>query len=376
MDERNTTPDTTNVLDIDTVALDDEDGSLVIIDQTKLPGSIELEHLHTREEAWRAIKRLEVRGAPAIGVAAAIATYLDARASFDAGARDWDQLLARVDETCDYLDSSRPTAVNLSWATARMARVAKEARDEGLSCEQGVRHLHDEAVAIRDEDVRTCRAIGENGLALVSDGDGILTHCNAGQLATVRYGTATAPIYLGHERGYNFYVYCDETRPLLQGARLTAFELMSAGIQTTLQCDNMSASLMRTGAIQAVFVGCDRVAANGDVANKIGTSMVALAARRYGVPFYVCSPTSTIDPGCTSGEQIEIEQRASDEVTDLWYAERMAPTGVDVYNPAFDVTDADLISGIVTEFGVARAPYADSIARILAQRDGGAPAGR
>jgi methylthioribose-1-phosphate isomerase len=218
---------------------------------------------------------------------------------------------------------------------------------------------------VRDEDIRVCRAIGEHGVELVRDGDGIVTHCNAGKLCAVRYGTATAPIYVGQERGLTFHVFCDETRPLLQGARLTAYELMASGVDTTLECDAMSQSLMATGQVQAAFVGCDRVAANGDVANKIGTSMLALACARHDVPLYVCAPTATIDLACPTGADIPIEQRAPEEVTEMWYASRMAPEGVKVYNPAFDVTQADLVAGIVTEFGVARAPYGESLAAIF-----------
>ena len=212
--------------------------------------------------------------------------------------------------------------------------------------------------------IRVCRRIGENGLALVKPGDGILTHCNAGQLATIKYGTATAPIYLGQERGYGFRVYADETRPLLQGARLTAYELHSAGVDVTLLCDNMSASVMAKGLVNAVFVGCDRVAANGDTANKIGTSVVAAVAKHYGVPLYVCAPTSTIDLETPTGAQIRIEERPGEEVTQMWYREPMAPEGIKVYNPAFDVTDHDLIEGIVTEYGVARAPYTESLQKM------------
>ena len=220
---------------------------------------------------------------------------------------------------------------------------------------------------IKAEDIDVCRRIGENGLALIKDGYGLLTHCNAGQLATCKYGTATAPMYLAHEKGYNIRVYCDETRPLLQGARLTAYELHSAGIDTTVLCDNMSASLMKSGAIDAIFVGCDRVAANGDAANKIGTSVVATVAKRYGIPFYVCAPTSTIDINTKTGDDIKIEQRKPEEVTEMWYKERMAPEGVKVYNPAFDVTDNELITGIVTEYGVLRAPYDVSIGKLFDQ---------
>ena len=213
-----------------------------------------------------------------------------------------------------------------------------------------------------------CRSIGKYGLSLVKPGDGLLTHCNAGQLATVKYGTATAPMYLGQEKGYHFKIYCDETRPLLQGARLTSFELSSAGMDVTVLCDNMSASLMRQGKINAVFVGCDRVAANGDTANKIGTSMAALAAKRYHIPFYVCAPTSTIDMSLPDGDSIVIEQRKPEEVTSMWYEKPMAPEEVKVYNPAFDVTDHDLITGIVTEFGIARPPYTESLKEIFLKK--------
>ena len=231
--------------------------------------------------------------------------------------------------------------------------------------------LHQEAVAIKAEDIAVCKRIGEYGLTLVKPGDGLLTHCNAGQLATAKYGTATAPMYLGHEKGYGFKIFADETRPLLQGARLTAYELHESGLDVTLICDNMAASVMKNGWVQAVFVGCDRVAANGDAANKIGTSSVAIAAKRYNIPFYVCAPTSTIDPATPDGAAIHIEQRPAAEVTDMWYEKRMAPQGVKVYNPAFDVTDNDLITGIVTEYGIARAPYTKSLQEILDKKNKG-----
>jgi methylthioribose-1-phosphate isomerase len=228
--------------------------------------------------------------------------------------------------------------------------------------------LRAEAIQIRDEDIQVCRAIGEEGLRLLRDGDGILTHCNAGRLAAVRYGTALAPIHVGAEQGRRFRVFVDETRPLLQGARLTALELQAAGVETTLICDNMAAQVMKNGWAQAVFVGCDRVAANGDVCNKIGTSGLAILARHYGVPFYVCAPTSTIDRAAAAGEDIPIEQRPPEEVTEMWYRERMAPPGVKVYNPAFDVTDGALVTAIVTEFGLARPPYAESLDAIFAEK--------
>ncbi len=356
-----------NILDYETVALVDEDDAIQIIDQTLLPGRIEIIRLHTAKEIWDAIYLLQVRGAPAIGVTAGFGLYLLMKHS-EAGS--YDEFMKELREKSDYLNSSRPTAVNLSWALKRMEEHVKSFVGEGsFDLDAVVKEMRKEASRIKAEDIDVCRRIGENGLSLIKDGDGLLTHCNAGQLATCKYGTATAPMYLAHEKGWNIKVYCDETRPLLQGARLTAFELHSAGIDTTLLCDNMSASLMKTGAINAIFVGCDRVAANGDAANKIGTSMVATVAKRYNVPFYVCAPTSTIDINTPTGDQINIEQRKPSEVTEMWYSERMAPEGVKVYNPAFDVTDNELITGIVTEYGVLRAPYDKAIKELFEKKN-------
>ena len=351
--------------DFDTVDLDEERQALAIIDQTKLPGKMEMLYLTKQEDIWDAIYLLKVRGAPAIGVSAAIGIYLAAK---DIKADSYEDFLAQFRKAKDYLDSARPTAVNLSWALKRQEQVVLSHANEPI--EDIVKALHDEAITIRDEDIAVCRAIGEYGLTLVKDGDGLLTHCNAGRLATVKYGTATAPMYIGAEKGYKFKIFADETRPLLQGARLTAFELAEAGMDVTLECDNMSATAMRNGWIQAVFVGCDRVAANGDTANKIGTSMVALAAARYGVPFYVCAPTSTIDMATETGKDIKIEQRKPEEVTEMWYKERMAPENIKVFNPAFDVTDADLITGIVTEYGIARPPYKEAFEEIFRRKNG------
>lgn len=351
-------------MDYDTVRLDDENNAVVIIDQTKLPGKIEIISLHMAQEIWDAIYLLQVRGAPAIGVAAAYGIYVLAK---QMDTEDYDTFYREFVRQKEYLDSSRPTAVNLSWALNRMQRVVEA--HSGESVAQIKEALHRESVAIQEEDIWVCRMIGEHGLTLVKPGDGILTHCNAGQLATSKYGTATAPIYLGEERGYHFRVFADETRPLLQGARLTAFELQSSGVDVTLICDNMSATVMKNGWVNAVFVGCDRVAANGDAANKIGTSVVAAVAKYYGVPVYICAPTSTIDLNTPTGAEIKIEQRPAEEVTEMWYKERMAPEGIKVFNPAFDVTDHELIAGIVTEYGVARAPYTESLAAIFAEKE-------
>ena len=352
-----------NILNYDTVALDSERGELVIINQTKLPYDIEILRLNTQKQIWDAIYRLEVRGAPAIGIAGAIGAYLAAK---DIKSEDFDTFYSEFVKAKDYLDSSRPTAVNLSWALNRMEKVVLDNKDKSVA--EIVELLHKEAVEIKEEDIWVCKTIGEYGLSLVKPGDGLLTHCNAGQLATSKYGTATAAMYLGHEKGYNFRVFADETRPLLQGARLTAFELHSAGIDVTLICDNMASSVMKKGWIDAVFVGCDRVAANGDTANKIGTSGVGILAKYYGVPMYICAPTSTIDMNCQTGKDIHIEERPAEEITEMWYKERMAPDGVKTFNPAFDVTDHECIAGIITEYGIAYPPFEESLKAIFEKK--------
>lgn len=353
-----------SILDYETVALDDENSALVIIDQTQLPYNTEILSLTKQIEIWNAIYLLQVRGAPAIGVAAAIGIYLAAK---EIEADTYEDFYGQFTKAKEYLASSRPTAVNLFWALNRMDSVAKVNADKTVSELKDI--LHQEAVEIRNEDIWVCQQIGEYGLSMVKPGDGLLTHCNAGQLATVKYGTATAPMYLGFERGYNFRIFADETRPLLQGARLTAYELHEAGLDVTLICDNMSATVMKNGWVNAVFVGCDRVAANGDTANKIGTSVVATVAKRYHVPVYICAPTSTIDLGTKTGDDIHIEQRPAEEVTEMWYKERMAPEGVKVFNPCFDVTDNDLIAGIITEYGIAKAPFETSLKEIFAKKE-------
>lgn len=340
-----------SILDYETVSYEEEKNALVIIDQTKLPGEIALISLTTAQEIWDAIYLLKVRGAPAIGVAAAIGLLVLARQIETDSMQEFIQIL---EAKRAFLNSARPTAVNLSWALNRMMQVCYDHSED--SVQNLKKHLMREAREIHQEDIEVCRQIGENGLALLQPGDGILTHCNAGQLATCKYGTATAPIYLGQERGYHFRVYADETRPLLQGARLTAFELYSAGVDVTLLCDNMSASLMQQGLVQAVLVGCDRVAANGDTANKIGTAVVAAVAKQYQVPVYVCAPTSTIDFDTPTGAEIVIEQRNPEEVSHMWYTAPMTAEGVKIYNPAFDVTTHDLITGFITEKGVVKRP--------------------
>ena len=349
-----------SVFEFDTVTLDEKEHALVIVDQTKLPNEVEFLHLTTQEGIWEAIYMLRVRGAPAIGVAAAFGLYLAARACEE---KEYDSFSAKVHEAAEYLASSRPTAVNLVWGLRRMEGVIQG--KTGLSVEELKESLREECWKIYHEDIQVCRKLGEYGLSLVKPGWGLLTHCNAGQLATVRYGTATAPMYLGHEKGYQFQVYCDETRPLLQGARLTSYELSQAGIDTTLICDNMAAALMKQGKIQAVFVGCDRVAANGDTANKIGTLGVAILAKHFNIPFYVMAPSSRIDLETENGSEIVIEQRAASEVRELWYEKPMVAERVKIWNPAFDVTDHELITAIVTEYGIARAPYDTSLRELL-----------
>lgn len=347
------------VTGIDNIKLSEDQTCVIIIDQTKLPNVTEYLTLETAEEIYDAIFRLKVRGAPAIGICAAYGMYCLARTIHTA---DYKAFQSKFREYKDYLNSSRPTAVNLSWALNRMEQVV--IANENKPVEEIVELLKAESEKIQQEDVLMCRAISEYGLSLIQDGDGILTHCNAGQLATSKYGTALGPLFLGKEKGMNFRVFADETRPLLQGARLTSYELQNAGIDVTLICDNMASIVMKNGWIQACFVGCDRIAANGDAANKIGTSGVAILANYYGIPFYVLGPTSTIDMNCPTGEDIEIELRNPDEIKKEFYRKPMALEEVKCYNPAFDVTDHSLITAIVTEKGILKPPFQNSLASI------------
>ena len=361
---------TNNILEFETVALDflpreQEAGGrqrpvLKIIDQTQLPLKVEFLSLSDVEEIREAIYLLRVRGAPAIGVAAAIGIYVAVDGIDTRSFSDFETAFTAARER---LASARPTAVNLSWALDRMAKVVEGNRDKTVEAVKIL--LREEALRIRDEDVVACRKIGENGLTLIKDGDGILTHCNAGQLATVKYGTALAPVHLGAERGCHFKVFTDETRPLLQGGRLSAFELSAAGIDTTVICDNMASQVMKNGWIQAVLVGCDRMAANGDACNKIGTSGVAILAKHYRIPFYVCLPVSTVDMNIKTGADIIIEEREPAEITEMWYRQPMAPAGAKVFNPAFDVTDNELITAVITERGIVRPPYEEGLRRII-----------
>ncbi len=304
---------------IDNVRLGEDKASVVIIDQTKLPSRTEYLTLRTPKDLYDAIFELKVRGAPAIGICAGFGIYILAR-TIDA--KDYEGFYQQFCEYRNYLDSARPTAVNLSWALNRMEQTVVQNRQ--LPLPEILEKLEQECMAIQEEDMDMCRRISEHGLSLLKNGDGILTHCNAGPLATSRYGTALGPLFLGKERGMEFHVFADETRPLLQGARLTSYELQKAGIDVTLICDNMASLVMKNGWVQACLVGCDRVAANGDTANKIGTSGVAILAKHYGIPFYVLGPSSTIDRNCKTGQDIQIELRSPNEIKKKFYETPMA----------------------------------------------------
>lgn len=349
-----------NILNFETVTYNEENNSLEIIDQTLLPNEVRMLSLEKVEDIWKAINTLQVRGAPAIGVAAAIGLAVVVGNIESDNIEDFTNEFYK---NKDYLASSRPTAVNLFWALDRMAGVYEA--NKHLEIPTIKNSLLNESLKIREEDIQMCKKISEHGLELFEDGYGILTHCNAGQLATVKYGTALGPIHLGAEKGYKFKVYCDETRPLLQGARLSSFELYADGIDTTVICDNMASQVMSNGWIDAVIVGADRIAANGDACNKIGTSGVAILAKHYNIPFYVAAPTSTIDISLPDGSHIPIEQRNPEEISEMWYKKRMIPEGVKTYNPAFDVTDNNLITGIITEHGVLRAPFNENIKKLF-----------
>ncbi len=334
--------------------------ALYIIDQSLLPNEEKEIRLQTLEEMVEAIQKLRVRGAPAIGICAAYCLYVLARSIQEA---DPAAFYSRLRDFSARLCASRPTAVNLSWALGEMEKTAGARL--GDSRPALLEALYQKAVDIHEDDIAKCRAISEYGLGLLKEGDGVLTHCNAGPLATSRYGTAQGPFLLAAERGMHIRVFADETRPLLQGARLTSYELHRAGVDVTLICDNMASAVMKNGWVQACFVGCDRVAANGDTANKIGTSGVAILAKHYGIPVYVLGPTSTVDLSCPDGDHIPIELRDPEEIKTLWYEKPMALPGVACYNPSFDVTDHRLIAGIVTEKGVCRPPYTESLAALF-----------
>lgn len=356
-----------NALNLDTVKLAENKKEIVILDQTLLPNQCKYLNISTAGDIWEAIYSLRVRGAPAIGVTGAYAYYVLAD---QIETDDKEEFVKECTKMMEYINSSRPTAVNLSWALNRMHNVMLTEKNH-MNIPELKARLMKEADDIREEDIQISRNIGTYGFELLEKlgkGVGIMTHCNAGTLATAKYGTALAPMYIALEHDWDpkndLHVYCDETRPLLQGARLSAYEMQAAGIDTYVQCDNMASYTMKSGKIGIIFVGCDRVAANGDFANKIGTSGVAIIAKHYGVPFYVCAPSSTIDMTLESGDEIHIEQRKGEEVTEMWYEKRMAPEGVGVVNPAFDVTDHSLVTGIITEKGIAYEPFKESFEKM------------
>ena len=355
-----------NALSLNTVVLAENKKAIVLLDQTLLPNECRYITVDKAEDIWEAIYSLRVRGAPAIGVTGSYAYYVLAD---KLETTDMEEFVRECTKIMEYINSSRPTAVNLSWALNRMHSTLLANKDK-MDVGQMKERLLKEADDIWKEDIQISRDIGAYGFELLEKlgrGVGIMTHCNAGTLATSKYGTALAPMYIALEKGWDpkdMHVYCDETRPLLQGARLSAYEMQAAGIDTYVQCDNMASYTMKSGKIGIIFVGCDRVAANGDFANKIGTSGVAIIAKYYGIPFYVCAPSSTIDMTLESGDEIKIEQRKPEEVTEMWYKQRMAPEGVGVVNPAFDVTDNSLVTGIITEKGIAYAPFKESFEKM------------
>ncbi len=334
-------------------------GRIRLIDQTLLPTELKFVYCEDLKSIWHAIKTLMVRGAPAIGIAGAMGVVLGIK---EIQVKDADTFLKELKHVTTYLGSSRPTAVNLFWGLARMERIAQENKNK--SVQEIKEALLQEALKIQNEDKVICRQIGENGADFIKDGSGILTHCNAGGLATADYGTALAVLFKAKEQDKHIKVYADETRPLLQGSRLTAWELMRAGIDVTLICDNMAAHVMKLGKVQCVIVGADRIASNGDTANKIGTYGVSILAKEHGIPFYVAAPVSTFDLSIKSGNDIPIEERSPEEVTH-GFGKRTAPEGVSVFNPAFDVTPAKNITAIITEKGVIKHPSIESIQRLL-----------
>lgn len=332
-----------------------DNGRIKLIDQTLLPNEFKQIYCDDLASIWEAIKSLRVRGAPAIGIAAALGAVLGI---WNSKAENYDEFERELKTATDYLATSRPTAVNLFWALDRMTNTAEKYKH--LSIPDLKIRLLMEAEEIIEEDKVMCRAIGQHGMSLLKENDTILTHCNAGGLATSDYGTALAVMFSAHDAGKKIKVFADETRPLLQGARLTTWELMQAGIDVTLICDNMAAQVMKEGKIQCVIVGADRIAANGDTANKIGTYNVAILAKAHEIPFYVAAPTSTLDFALETGAEIPIEERAAEEITE-GFGKLTAPEGVKVYSPAFDVTPASFVTAIITEKGIARAPFIESL---------------
>ena len=346
-------------MELENIQLSADEKKVIIIDQTQLPNRLVYLELDELEDCYQAIKKLQIRGAPAIGIFAGYSMYVLSQKYADL---PYEQFLEKFRMQKEYLYASRPTAVNLGWALKRVEKVVLDNKD--LPVSEIVTLVGREAKAIHQEDIEMCLKICEYGLTLLKDGDGVLTHCNTGPLATSR-GTAIGPLLLGAKRGYRFHVFADETRPLLQGARLTTFELMNGGVDVTLICDNMASLVMKNGWVNICLVGCDRIAANGDFANKIGTSGVAILAKHYGIPVYSLGPTSTIDMDCPDGDHIKIELRDPEEIRTMWYREPMAPEGCDCYNPSFDVTDHSLITGFVTEKGIVYPPFRENFEKLF-----------
>ena len=342
------------------IRLSEDRTKVIIVDQTQLPNRKEFLTLDEPEACFDAIQTLKVRGAPAIGIFAAFAMYVLAQKWEDLSD---DAFRERFRKTGEYLNSARPTAVNLSWAIRRLQKLVDESAGKPV-CEI-IQRIGEEADRIQAEDMDMCFRIASHGLSLMKEGEGVLTHCNAGPLATSVYGTALGPVLLGTEQGMHFKVFADETRPLLQGARLTAYELKEAGVDVTLICDNMASVVMKNGWVDKVFVGCDRIAANGDFANKIGTSGVAILANYYQIPVYTLGPSSTIDLNTPSGADIPIELRDPEEIRTMWYETPMAPEGVPCFNPSFDVTDHSLLTGIITEKGIVYPPFEENLKRLF-----------
>jgi methylthioribose-1-phosphate isomerase len=338
-----------------------KEDAVVMIDQRKLPSAEVYVTCRTAAEVAKAIKTMVIRGAPAIGVAAAMGIALGMRRSSATGTK---QFTTEFQKTCDLMAATRPTAVNLFWAIEKMKKVFAEAAQGGCSVDEIRQRLEAEARRIHDEDVESCRRMGTHGAALVPQDARILTHCNAGALATAGYGTALGVVRAAAEQGKRVAVLADETRPFLQGARLTAWELVKDGIDTTVITDNMAGAMMRLGNVDLVVVGADRIAANGDVANKIGTYPVAVLAKEHGIPFYVAAPISTIDLHTADGSKIPIEERNDREVTHVG-SSRVTPEGARIRNPAFDVTPNKYVTAIITERGIARAPYEESLAALV-----------
>lgn len=335
--------------------IDWEKGRIRIIDQTELPHKLSLFHIDSIQKLREAICKMRIRGAPALGVAAAFGVVLGMQ---DSKAENFSQFKHEVKKVCEFLRSSRPTAVNLSWALNRMYKIVVES--SGLTPYELKQKLLQEALCIMEEDKNCNKAIGEEGSSLINNGDTVLTHCNAGALATAGYGTALSIIYRAKERGKSVSVFVDETRPLLQGARLTTWELLREEIEVTLICDSVAGQIMKEGRIDKVIVGADRIAANGDVANKIGTYSLAVLAKENKIPFYIACPLSTIDLSVPSGNKIPIEVRGNKEVT-TFCGKRYAPEGINVYNPAFDITPSQYISSIITDRGICRPPYGQNL---------------